>query len=449
MSSSGYVVLVIAAAVGLIVVATARWRVHPFLALIGAALGVGLACGLGPDKTLEAVTGGFGRTMGYIGIVIAAGCIIGTILERSGGALAMADAVLRVVGRGRSVLAMSITGAIVSVPVFCDSGYVILSPLNRSLARAAKRSMAAFATALSMGLYATHCLVPPTPGPLAGAGELRADLGAVIIWGLVVSVPVVAATFAFATYIGRRLPIEPPAIEAAADSGAEPARIGATAAFTPILFPVVAIALRSVAELPSHPLGDGLLRTTLRIVGDPNVALLLGVILAVALARRAGTEKLGQWSGEALRSAGIILLITCAGGAFGAVLRQLPLAAGLQGVLGALDLGAGNILWAFLIAAAFKTAIGSSTVAIITTASLVSPLLPALGLDPPLARAFTTLAIGAGSMVVSHVNDSYFWVITQMSGLSINEGYRTVTVGSAVAGATGAAAVFLLHLVLR
>lgn len=423
-----------------IVVATTRFKVHPFLALIITSYGMGLCSGLSPQETIAALTGGFGKTLSYIGIVIACGCIIGMVLEKSGCALVMANFVLRLIGRTRAVLAMSCTGAMVSIPVFCDSGYVILSPLARSLARTTKESLATFVVALSMGLYATHCLVPPTPGPIAAAGELGADIGKVIMLGLVTMVPVIVATYAYARFVGRRMYVDPGRAQEDASTAAvreSESLPGPLGAFLPILFPVFLIALKSIADLPSHPLGEGSFYMVLLMIGDPNTALLLGVILSWFVVRRHGLEVFGSWCSDGLRDAGTIILITAAGGALGGVLRASPLAAMISDSLSTLDLGRFSILLPFVVAAGLKTSIGSSTVAIITTSSLVAHLLPSMGLATGSGPVLVTLAIASGSMVVSHVNDSYFWVVTQMSGLSVSQGYRLVTIASAIAGITG------------
>ncbi len=449
MTSSGLLLLgAIAAGIAFIVVATTRWRMHPFLALLLTAIGVGLAAGLPLDRTVAALAGGFGRTVGAIGIVIACGCILGMALERSGGAQVMARAVLRLTGERRAVLAMSGTGALVSVPVFCDSGFVILAPLAKSLARRTGESLAAFAVALAMGLYATHCLVPPTPGPVAAAGALGADLGAVILLGLAVALPVVATTYLYARWIGRRVavsPGEPPAAAAGQPAAAPP---GTAATFLPVVLPVALIALKSWVDAPSRPLGDGWVRQALTALGDPNVALLLGVLAAWWVVRRFGREAFGAWSGEGLRDAGTIILITAAGGAFGGVLRETPLGPLVGSTLGQLRLGAFSLAVPFVIAAGLKTAQGSSTVAMITTAGLVAPLLEGFGLAAGHGPVLATLAIAGGAMMVSHVNDSFFWVVTQLSGLSVAQGYRTVTAASAVAGLTALAAVLALGAVL-
>ncbi len=448
MNNGTLLLLSLVGSVVFIVVATTRWKLHPFLALLFAALAVGAGGGLAPAQTLTALTGGFGRTVGSIGIVIACGCIIGLALEKSGCAQVMASWVLRLTGEKRAMLAMSGTGALVSIPVFCDSGFVILSPLARSLARKTGESLAGFAVALSMGLYATHCLVPPTPGPIATAGALGASLGSVIALGIVVAIPIVAATYAYARWIGGRLRIEP------GDEPAAPTQTSAThspstaAAFAPILLPVVLIALKSWVDAPDRPLGEGLARITLSTLGDPNMALLAGVLTAWWVVRNYGRTTFSAWTGDGLRDAGTIILITAAGGAFGGVIRETPLGSFIGSTLGSLQLGTLSLFVPFIIAAGLKTAQGSSTVAMITTASLVAPLLGSLGLADGYGPVLATLAISSGAMMVSHVNDSFFWVITQLSGMTVAQGYRTVTVASGIAGLTGIAAVLLLRLAL-
>lgn len=439
-----------------IVVATTRFKLHPFLALIATAYAMGLCGGLSPAKTVAALTGGVGQTVGHIGIVIACGSIIGMVLEKSGCAMVMANRMVRWFGERRSALAMACTGALVSIPVFCDSGYVILAPLARSLARKTAQSLATFSVALGMGLYATHCLVPPTPGPLAAAGQLHANIGTVIVLGLVVAVPIVATTYLYAQFIGRRILLDPVppgplAVDAPLSVGeAESAQpqYGALAAFSPIFLPILLIALESIAALPGQPLGNGALRTLLGLVGNAETALVLGVFLTWWVVRGNGRAAFGSWSGEGLRDAGTIVLIVAAGGALGAVLRQTSMSNVVSHGLMELQLGRFNILLPFLVAAGLKIAIGSSTMAMITCSSLIAHLLPAMKLADGFGPALTTLAIACGAMVGSHVNDAYFWVITQMSGMSIAQGYRLVTVASVIAGFTGIVTVLVLSLIL-
>ncbi|NGP75339.1 GntP family permease [Balneolaceae bacterium YR4-1] len=445
-----------------IVISTARWKLHPFLALLLAAFGVGLFAGLPGSETVAAITDGFGGTLGSIGIVIAAGTIIGAMLEKSGSTRVIADLVIRGIGKARSALAMSITGAIVSIPVFCDSGFVILSPLNRSLADETKQSLATFAVALSMGLYTTHVFIPPTPGPIAAAGTLEADIGSVILLGICVTIPVILVTYLFANYAGKRIYIDPSETTTAIKEGAGQGegsvgdeerymesikKPSALTALLPILVPMLLIAIGSVASLPSEPFGEGWYVEAINFLGDPNTALIIGVFLAfrTIVPSHRGPKVYGEWVGEGLKSAGTIILITGAGGAFGSVLRATEIGSFLGQILAEWNIG---IFLPFLIAAALKTAQGSSTVAIITTASIMLPLLPDAGLAEGLGPVLVTLAIGAGAMTVSHANDSYFWVVSQFSGMDVSQAYRLQTAGSAVAGVTGMITVFILSLFL-
>ncbi len=433
-------------AVLFIVVATMRWRLHPFLALLLAAFAVGLSAGLDAAKVLVALTNGFARTVGAIGIVIACGCIIGTALEKSGCAQVIAAAVLRLTGERRSLLAMSGTGAAVSIPVFCDSGFVILSSLAKSLARRTGQSLAGFAVALGLGLYTTHCLIPPTPGPVAAAGALGASFGSVIGFGLLVAAPIIAVTYLYARWIGARMHVAAPEETEKKPASAQPAPRVASAAF-PLVLPVALIAIKSWVDAPGRPLGGGMLAQGLSLVGEPAVALLLGVFAAAWVVRRHGRQAFGAWSSDGVREAGAIILITAAGGAFGGVLRETPLTQLVGAMLGPLQLGAWSLVVPFVIAAGLKTAQGSSTVAMITTAGLVAPMLGALGLAAGHGPVLATLAVASGAMMVSHVNDSFFWVVTQFSGLTVAQGYRTVTVASALAGVTGLVAVLVLRVI--
>jgi GntP family gluconate:H+ symporter len=433
--------------IALVVVATGRLQVHPFLALLAAAFAFGAGSGMPLPDLVGSINQGFGGTLGSIGIVIVAGCVIGTFLERSGGAARIAAAVLRLTGSRRVPMAMGLTGYVVSLPVFCDSGFVLLSPLNRALAGRAGTSVAAGAIALSLGLYATHTMVPPTPGPVAAAGILGADLGRVVLFGLAVSAVALAAGLVFATRIASRFTID--ADGAATSSASAPAGDAPSTprAVLPIVVPMVLIVLRTIAELPARPFGAGGVAQLFSFVGQPVVALLIGAAFAFALPRRIERAMFSTrgWVGDAVVSAATILVITGAGGAFGKVLQNSGIADTLGGAIAGLSLG----IWLpFLIAAAIKTAQGSSTVAIITTASLVAPLLVPLGLDGEAGRALAVVAIGAGSMVVSHANDSYFWVVTQFSGMDVETGVRLQTVGTLVEGVAAAAAVALLGAVL-
>lgn len=437
--------IILLGAIAFIVLMTARVRLHPFLVLLLASLGVGLLAGLPAGEVVNAITGGFGGTLSGIGIVIAAGTIMGFIMEKSGAAVVMANTILKWVGETRSALAMAFTGGVVSIPVFCDSGFVILSPLNRTLAARSNQSLSVFAIALSMGLYSTHVFVPPTPGPIAAAGTVGADLGTVILMGLLVSIPSILAGYFFAKYYGSKIHIDPNP-EGAEQAGEKKLEHypSVLRSFAPIVVPVILIGLKSIADYPSKPFGTGGFQAFLSFIGNPNIALLIGVFLAFLTVPKITKEVLGDWVGVGLASAGSIILITGAGGALGQVIRETPIAEYLSTSLSALQFG---IFVPFILSAALKTAQGSSTVAIITTAGIIAPLMEALGLATGLGPALTVMAIGAGAMTVSHANDSYFWVVAQFSDMEVSQAYRLQTLASLVTGIVGFIVTSILYFI--
>ncbi|AMR66524.1 GntP family permease [Aquipseudomonas alcaligenes] len=448
-------VLILVALIAFIVLSTTRLKLHPFLALLAAAFIAGFAYQLPSAEIVKTITGGFGSILGYIGIVIVLGTVIGVILERSGAAITMAETVIKLLGERFPTLTMSIIGYLVSIPVFCDSGYVILNSLKNALAARMKVSVVAMSVALATGLYATHTFVPPTPGPIAAAGNLGLDasLGLVIAVGLLVAFVTAMAGMWWANrFIGKDIALEDDGLSlpAAEDFAELKARYGklpsAFQAFAPIFVPILLICLGSIAVFPSKPLGEGFVLTALTFLGQPVVALLVGLALACSLLKSQDKRKeFHDHVVEGLVQAAPILLITGAGGAFGAVLKVTPLGDYLGSTLSALGIG---LFMPFVVAAALKSAQGSTTVALVTTSALVAPMLGQLGLDSEMGRVLTVMAIGAGAMTVSHANDSFFWVVTQFSRMPVAVAYRAQTVATLIQGLAGIITVWLLSLVL-
>ena len=441
-------VLSLVAMIVFIVASTTIGKLHPFVALLLAAFGYGIFTGMPVDELLVSINEGFGDTIAYIGIVIVAGSIIGTFLKRSGAAAHLAASVLRLAGPKHIPMTMGLVGYVVSMPVFCDAAYVLLSPINRALSIRAGVSAAGGAVALSLGLYATHTMVPPTPGPVAAAGILDADLGLVIVWGMVVSLIALGAGLLFAVRYAAQFEFaaapNAPVETAPAVSSDGYSTLGA---LLPIFVPILLIVGRSVAQLPTSPLGTGVAVNFFNVTGQPAVALSIGALLALFLPKSFERSMLSErgWFGEAIVNSALIILITGAGGAFGRVLQASGIADVVGGSASQIEMG---LILPFILAAAIKTAQGSSTVAIVTTAGIVAPLLASLGLDSETAKALAVVAIGAGSMVVSHANDSYFWVVTQFSGMSVKQGYQLQSVGTLIQGAAAAIAVVVLGMFL-
>ena len=440
-------VLLLLASVGIIVYTTTRLSLHPFLALIVAALFFGLTSGMDPQLVIASIEEGFGKVAGGVGIVIIAGIIIGTFLERSGGAANIAAWVLDRVGVRRVPLAMSLVGYITSIPVFGDSAFVMLQPLNQALTRRAGLSLATTVMALVLGLQVSHTMVPPTPGPIAAAEILGADLGLVLAIGVPVSLVVVLIGCLYAIKWAGRVELNPAEGLIEADPEPHPDAPGPAKSFAPIFVPLILIVLRSVSRFPTRPFGEGGISGFVEFIGHPIIALSLGVLLSFTLPKKFERKMLSAsgWVGKALYSGAVIILITGAGGAFGKVLQN----SGIVDLIGGAMVGGSLGLWMpFLIAAALRTAQGSATVALITTASLLAPLVGPLGLESSVGKAMMVLAIGAGSMVASHANDSMFWIVTQMSGMDVKTGYRLQTVLTTALGFTAAFLLWLVGLVL-
>ncbi|MDN5215219.1 GntP family permease [Fulvivirgaceae bacterium BMA12] len=426
--------LILIICLAFVVISIIRFDLHPFMALLLAAIGFGLLSGMSFDTILQSINDGFGGVLGKIGLIILFGVIIGSFLENSGGAMVLASRILRVIGEKSVHLAMMITGYIISIPVFADSGFIMLHPLNKSLSLKSKLPFAGTTAAMALGLTASHVMVPPTPGPVAAAGILGADLGKVIFFGLIVSVLSLFTCYIFARKYCDKVTVSNP-IPAPAATELQQKAPGLFKSFLPVLVPIFLIILNSVAMFPTAPLGQGSLVNILGFIGNPAIALLIGVFLVMTLPERIDKKIISAsgWLGKALLTAAPIILITGAGGIFGKVLQNSGIAELVSSQLGNTNLG----LWLpFLLAAGLKTAQGSSTVALITTASIVAPLMPALGLESEIAKALGVLAIGAGSAVASHANDSFFWVLTQMTGMNIKEGNQVLSLGTIVFGTT-------------
>jgi GntP family gluconate:H+ symporter len=440
------VVIYLLLSVVLIILLSAKLKIHPFIALFLVAILYGLFAGMPLSEIVVSINEGFGDTLGKIGLLIVLGVIIGSFLENSGGAYAMAEKVLKIIGKKRVPTAMGIIGYIVSIPVFADSGFILLSPLNKSLSKKANISLAGSAVALGLGLTATHTLVPPTPGPIAASGILNADLGLVLLWGLLISALALAVGLFFVRKYVSKTYIDPnPEIsEAVIDQRLKEAP-GAFKSSIPIFVPIFLIVLRSIV----NALGDdvnGAIAEFILFIGEPVIALLIGMFLSLLLPKKLNYDMLSTsgWVGKSLRDAATIILITGAGGIFGRVLQN----SGIADVIGETLADVNLSIWLpFLLAAAIKTAQGSSTVALITTASIMMPMMSTLGFVSELEKVMVVIAIGAGSAVFSHANDSFFWVVTQLSGFDVKAGYRLFSLGTFILGTSAAVFLYIFYLI--
>ncbi len=434
--------LIILLALAFIILAIIKFDIHPFLALLVGAIMYGLLSGMSPELIVQSISEGFGGVLGSIGLLILLGVIIGTFLEKTGGAFVIAQKILAWIGEKSVMLAMMITGYILSIPVFGDSTFIMLNPINKSLSFKGKLPFAATTIALTMGITASHSLVPPTPGPIAAAGILDADLGMVIFWGLIISLSSLVPCFFYAKYFASRINLIPQFAEE--EKTTEEKKYPSLGkCFLPIIIPLLLIVLNSVAKYPTQPFGENTFTAVLSFLGSPVIALLIGAFLSFMLPAKFDKSLLSAsgWFGEAIVIAAPVILITGAGGVFGKMLQNSGIA---DLVSDSISGGNLSLFLPFLMALALKGAQGSSTVALVTTASIVAPLLPSLGLDTPTLRVFTVLATGAGATAPSHANDSFFWAMTQLTGMNIKQGYQSHSVGTLILATTAISLIFLI-----
>ena len=440
MQTSFYqVLLVLLAGIATIVLLTAKWKVHPFFALLIASFVVGLGIQLSFTEIINAVKEGFGNIMRSLGLIIILGTALGVVLEKNGSTGVMANYILKKIGNRYPALAMSITGFMVGLPVFCDSGFIVLSGLNVSIARKTGTRVIIMAISMATGLYAVHCLIPPHPGAAAAAGIIGVSYGKLILLGIGIAIPAMIVGYLYAGYAGKKYPLSEITNEQT-DIGPFADRPSTIQAFLPVIVPVILIALKSFITTDEKSV-----RHFVGYLGEPFVALSIAVLLALTANKTWEGKKINEWLQDAIEKSGSILVIIGAGGAFGAVLAATNIGKHFSEVLPLASMG---ILFPFLLTSVLKTAQGSSTVAIITAASIIQPLLPAMGFIHPDDKLLCVLSMGAGSMMISHANDAYFWVIAKFEKIEMQTMLKVYSVATVLMGLTSLLMIYLLSLFL-
>ena len=446
-------IIVFALAIVLLIVSISRWGVHPFLAIMGISLILAVGIGL-PLDTIPATVGkGFSSIFTSIGIVIILGTLIGLILEKTGAAIRLADAIIRVIGEKHPQLAIMLIGWIISIPVFCDSGFVIVNPIRKWLGKKTGFSSVTLTVALSAGLYVSHVFIPPTPGPIATAGliGLEDSLLLVIAAGVAISVlPLVAAYF-FATAIGKKVKsADDLDIDSISRAYNEHNLPSTWSAVTPILLPIFLMAGGSIVSFAKI---GGFAGELFSFLGKPVIALAAGLVSALPLLwKQKMGKQLYDFTQEALKTSGPIIFITAAGSVLGQIIVEAGFVQYIQ--QNATSLAGIGLFFSFVVAAIIKTSQGSSTVAMTTTAGMMglyfsdASLMSALGMTTPLDAVLVVMAIGAGAMTVSHANDSYFWVVTNFGGLTPQNGYKTQTMLTLIMGTVSIFTLFIISLII-
>lgn len=443
MSSNLLVISGLMLGVLVLVLCTVKFKIHPFFALIATTVTFAVVSGMNLEEMLAAFTSGMGGTMADIGLVIALGTVTGALLEKSGAAETMAKTILKITGKKHAALGLAITGYFVSIPVFCDSAFVLLSPIAKRISKDTKISMTTMAVALCMGLHATHMFVPPTPGPLAVAGILNADLGYVILFGALVSIPVMLVGYFGAVFMGKKYDYLPENVADVPENQKLPSPL---MAFLPILTPIMLMLLKTIGQMCGL---QGVLMDIFAVLGTPAVALLVGLIIALVGYHQIFPEDTKAWGfdgvfADALKTAGQIILIVGAGGAFSGVLKASPLQAILTDTFSGLTIG---ILAPFIIGFIFRTCVGSATIAMVTAATMITPLMDVLGFASPMGRVIAMLACAAGGLMVFHGNDDFFWVTATTSEMDTSVAYKTIPIISVCQSLAALAVVFVLSII--
>jgi gluconate:H+ symporter, GntP family len=414
MLSPLFVTILLSVSILLIILLSSKYKFNTFFVLFLLAIAVGIAAQFSGEEVLKNLKAGFGHTLEKIGLLIILGTTLGVILEKTKANISIANYVLRKTGEQKAGLAITLIGFIIGLPIFCDSGFIVLSGLLRSLGKKVKNSEVFLTICLAGSLYAVHCLVPPHPGITAAAGLMYVELGRTMILGTLLAVPTTVIIYFWAKYMGEKYQY---LYTIESDNQEDKLTIeehnlpNPFQSFLPIIIPILLIAFKSVLSSQSSVSGSSIVK----FLGEPVIALFVGILFSLTLFKKINKSEFNSLLENAIEKAGPILAIIAIGGAFGEIIKMLDLGKVYGQILTESQLG---LLIPFLLTVLFKTAQGSSTVAIISSASIVLPLLPALGLDSEWGRQITLMSMGAGSMMVSHANDAYFWVVSKFGNLN-------------------------------
>lgn len=438
--------LAIAAGIGILLVLILYFRIHAFLALLIASIVSGLLAGMHPEEVIKSIQTGMGNTLGFVAVVVGLGALFGAILEHSGGAQAIARSLIKTFGDKNASIALVITGFIVAIPVFFDVAFIILVYIVYALQKRSGKSLLLYAMPLLAGLAITHAFVPPTPGPVAVAEILNADLGWVIWIGIITGIPcAILAGVIFPKIISKKLHIKIPEYidyEEPDEKSIPPVLL----IFFIIFIPILLIIISSFSSQFDGNYFIGFdIQPMILFLGHPFTALILANLIAwylLGIKRGSSRKELAKISERSLLPAGIIILLTGAGGVFKQIL--IDTGAGEQIASSISGAGVSYLVFAFISAAIVRVLQGSATVAMITAAALTAPLLPA-GLYE-IEKALTVIAISSGASIFSHVNDSGFWLVNRYLGLTVPQTFKSWTALTTIVAVTGFLSVLMISI---
>ena len=445
-----YLLIITVVAIVILLTLVTKLKIHAFISLLLVSAFVGIGAGMPLDKVLKSIENGMGGILGYIAVIVGLGSILGKLLEVSGGAETLARTIVRTFGTERTTWGLTLTGFIISIPVFLDVGFIILVPIVYALARKSKKSTLYYAIPLLAGLAVTHAFIPPTPGPIAVAEILKVPLGWVIVFGTITGIPAaILAGPVFGRYIGEKIHVTPPEFSETQEDHPVPesGKGDFSVILLVILLPLILIVLATVLDVfvkQNVIAHETYLIKVLQFIGHPFSALTIATLVAAYfLGYRKGFtgKEVLKFTDRALAPAGLIILVTGAGGVFKQILIDSGVGKALAQTLTAYHIA--PIILAYILAVIIRVTQGSATVAMVTSAGMIAPFLTEISVSAP-HKALIVIAIAAGSTILSHVNDSGFWLVNKYLGLTEQQTLKSWTVMETIISITG----FVMALIL-
>jgi len=458
MSAGIQMILGLIIGMSLLIFLITKTKVHVFLAVIIAAVTMGIIGGMNEQKVVESISNGFGNALSSIGIIIGFGVMLGKLLEVSGATKVMANSFIKLFGSKKEEEALAASGFVTSLSIFCTSGFIILSPLVKGLSKKTGKSVVSLGIALAGGLLMSHALVPPASGPIGAAGILNANIGRFMLFGTIIAIPILCVIIPYAKYLGNKIYQLPNETEdgwirpeekitfhdeenAEANENQDKNEVlpSPFLSFAPVLIPILLILLNTI--LKSVNFKGNIIVSIFSFIGSPIIALALGLLIAIlGLTKNFSKSETLDAMEEGLKASGKLILLVGGGGALGMIIQNSGL--GNFIALGISKTSIPPILLPFIISCLIRLVQGSGTVAIMTAASVTAPMVPGLHIDP----TFAALAACIGSMIFSYFNDSYFWVINESIGIKdVKEQMKVWSVTSTLACFTGLIALLILN----
>ena len=407
-----------------------KFKIRPFLTLLLASFLSGILLKIGITETLYLIFKGFFNIVILIGPIIITGSLLGKFLNETGTSRKMVNTFISSLGIKNTPISLNIIGFIISIPVFCDAAFILMSSIVKDLSKITKKNIIFLSICLATGLYSAHVFVPPTPGPIAASAIIGADIGLLFIIGIIVGLIVSLSGYFWLRFLFKK----EFKLNLKQINSNEVVSNKNIISFLPVFFPILLISASTIIKYPELDIKQSQFIRIIEVIGNPETALLIGFLMTLIFVKRDNVKDTPQWLIKSLTNSFEILLITGAGGAIGYIIRE-------SGVINDLSLsnvsGLASILSIFFIAALVKTIQGSSTVAIVTTCAITAPLIQSIGMTSELEKVILIISIGSGAMTISHINDSYFWVVSKYSNIEMNDVLKFFSTATLIQALTG------------